>query len=99
MFDKFKEFIGIDDSYDDYDEDIENDEEEEIKKRLLLQQMSMILTLQKNHLMTYFSTYDNSYDNNFSSSNRKIRGRQYGKYDRCKFSTNSSNFKFLYKNL
>ena len=94
MFDKFKEFIGIDDSYDDYDEDIENDEEEEIREEAPSSTNVYDTDFTKKSSNDLFSTYDNSYDNNFSSSNRKIRGGgNIVSMTDASFSTNSSNFR------
>lgn len=54
MFDKFKEFIGIDDEYDDYDDDYEQEELDEEKK---------------SSTYTPSSTYDYNLDDNSSSDN------------------------------
>lgn len=54
MFDKFKEFIGIDDEYDDYDDDYEQEELDDEKK---------------SSTYTSSSTYDYNLDDNSSSDN------------------------------
>lgn len=54
MFDKFKEFIGIDDEYDDYDDDYEQEELDEEKK---------------SSTYIPSSTYDYNLDGNSSSDN------------------------------
>lgn len=94
MLDKFKEFIGIDDSYDDYDEEIENEETNNYSTDSSTSSNIYDTDFSNKSSNDLYSTYDNSYDNNFSSTKRKIRGGDnIVSMNDANFSTNSSNFR------
>ena len=65
MFDKFKDFIGIDDNYDDYDDEqlyYDNNEEEDSKSTTRTAYTNLLEdeTTEKNGSVTYESGYNNS---------------------------------------
>ncbi|MGO3018812.1 MAG: cell division protein SepF [Anaerococcus sp.] len=97
MLDKFKEFIGIDDSYDDYDdydEDIEDQETNNYSSDSSTSSNIFDTDLSDKSSNDLYSTYDNSYDNTFSSTKRKTRrGDNIVNMTDANFSTNSSNFR------
>lgn len=67
MFDKFKEFIGIDDNYDDYDEDqayYEEEEEEDLTNR---ESYASLLDDNKSSFDSNIKTYESEYSGSSSS--------------------------------
>ena len=67
MFDKFKEFIGIDDNYDDYDEDqayYEEEEEEDLTNR---ESYASLLDGDKSSFDSNTKTYESEYRGSSSS--------------------------------
>lgn len=93
MFDKFKEFIGIDDNYDDYDEDqayYEEEEEEDLTNR---ESYASLLDDNKSSFDSNIKTYESEYsgssssdsynyssdylDNNYSSNDYKKTSSSY----------------------
>lgn len=93
MFDKFKEFIGIDDNYDDYDEDqayYEEEEEEDLTNR---ESYASLLDDNKSSFDSNIKTYESEYsgssssdsynyssdylDNNYSSTDYKKTSSSY----------------------
>lgn len=92
MFDKFKEFIGIDDNYDDYDEDqayYEDEEEEDLTSResyasLLDDNQSSFESNTKTYESEYSGSSSDSYnyssdylDSNYSSNDYKPTSSRY----------------------
>lgn len=68
MFDKFKEFIGIDDNYDDYDEDqayYENEEEEDLTSR---ESYASLLDDNQSSFESNTKTYESEYSGSSSDS-------------------------------
>ena len=67
MFDKFKEFIGIDDNYDDYDEDqayYEQEEEEDLTNR---ESYASLLDSDESSFDSNTKTYESEYSGSSSS--------------------------------
>ena len=68
MFDKFKEFIGIDDNYDDYDEDqayYEDEEEEDLTNR---ESYASLLDDNQSSFESNTKTYESEYSGSSSDS-------------------------------
>lgn len=68
MFDKFKEFIGIDDNYDDYDEDqayYEDEEEEDLTSR---ESYASLLDDNQSSFESNTKTYESEYSGSSSDS-------------------------------
>lgn len=68
MFDKFKEFIGIDDNYDDYDEDqayYEDEEEEDLTSR---ESYASLLDDSQSSFESNTKTYESEYSGSSSDS-------------------------------
>ncbi|WP_058990426.1 cell division protein SepF [Anaerococcus rubeinfantis] len=79
MLDKFKEFIGIDDDYDEYDEEIDDEKEVEKASDITEKTYSPSSTYDFNSSVSKDeerSTTYSSFSNDYSSNNksRKIRG-------------------------
>lgn len=71
MFDKFKEFIGIDDNYDDYDEDqayYEQEEEEDLTNR---ESYASLLDSDESSFDSNTKTYESEYSGSSSSDSYK----------------------------
>lgn len=99
MLDKFKEFIGIDDSYDDFEDDMdeiveESNEEsdDDFSTSNVYDSTDFSSSSSSDDL---YSSYDsNSYDEDFSSTKRKTRGGDnIVSMTDANFSTTSSNFR------
>lgn len=67
MFDKFKEFIGIDDNYDDYDEDQAYYEEEEDEDLTNRESYASLLDDNKSSFDSNIKTYESEYSGSSSS--------------------------------
>lgn len=94
MFEKFKDFIGIDDNYDDYDDEqlYYNDDEVESKSSSREAYTNLLDddTLEKNDSVTYESGYNNS------SSSFGYDSKDYNN-DSFSTSTSSNNYQRLSK--
>lgn len=71
MLDKFKEFIGIDDSYDEYDDQLEAENEEKFDTA---NSYDSDYTSSSKSNEVYSNYNNNSYKSDYSSSSRKVRG-------------------------
>lgn len=94
MLEKFKEFIGIDDSYDDYEDDMENEVETESYTATESNSNVFDSDLSSKSSSDTYSSYESSYDNSFSSHNRKVRGGDnIVNISNSNFSSSGSNFR------